>query len=188
MLLLYLFSACGTANVDVIYIPLCFYFILQIRQILKRLRHIYIPLCFYFIKFCLTAESRQPRIYIPLCFYFIWSSSDENVTVDSFTFHYASTLSQKVRESRWENGKFTFHYASTLSEMEHAGLQKKMSFTFHYASTLSDISTYGHIELYIFTFHYASTLSCLSASGTTHQIYLHSTMLLLYLSWVTLYQ
>ena len=82
--------------------------------------------------------------------------------------------------TRHRNNEFTFHYASTLSERRSWTLCFCHQFTFHYASTLS----FFHIQLrqtcHAFTFHYASTLSC--GVQATHYLRanLHSIMLLLY--------
>ena len=54
-----------------IYIPLCFYFIASFRRIQCLMYLIYIPLCFYFIWFGTYLYSAPYSIYIPLCFYFI---------------------------------------------------------------------------------------------------------------------
>ena len=76
---------------------------------------IYIPLCFYFI---LSAPAQWKLcflIYIPLCFYFIVIDHRDLHRVLLFTFHYASTLSFPVYEQNRQHTVFTFHYASTLS-------------------------------------------------------------------------
>ena len=122
----------------------------------------------------------QSHIYIPLCFYFIEPERSVFILRASFTFHYASTLSDfKELLVEWFNS-FTFHYASTLSKtlvqdchdcdiyiplcfyfietLEVENIHPEI-FTFHYASTLSltdDRISYRVME---FTFHYASTLS-----------------------------
>ena len=98
-----------------IYIPLCFYFILDVSASRTVISIIYIPLCFYFIDsascqsllriFHLhsTMLLLYPRpavkrctsfpIYIPLCFYFILTKHLPLIPDLPFTFHYASTLS-----------------------------------------------------------------------------------------------
>ena len=77
-----------------IYIPLCFYFILYSRYLIScvyeftfhyastlshrtvssrpRVICIYIPLCFYFIGKSGRNDAESKTIYIPLCFYFIF--------------------------------------------------------------------------------------------------------------------
>ena len=54
-------------------------------------------------------------IYIPLCFYFISRFAGNSDAGDTFTFHYASTLSFNVYPISGDLAIFTFHYASTLS-------------------------------------------------------------------------
>ena len=99
-------------------------------------------------------------IYIPLCFYFIGEKGYGKQRYQSFTFHYASTLSPtclilnpfflnlhstmlllyRDPESNRPGGyPFTFHYASTLSLSSHLIYRDISKFTFHYASTLSAV-------------------------------------------------
>ena len=54
-----------------IYIPLCFYFIVFLFFIVPTIIFIYIPLCFYFIAIKPYCSHSLRSIYIPLCFYFI---------------------------------------------------------------------------------------------------------------------
>ena len=121
---------------------------------------IYIPLCFYFIKmrirFVLPVSRYLHSIMLllyRLCFHL--SCAQFHI----FTFHYASTLSRRGKESEVHEKEFTFHYASTLSNtlliirsgqlhlhsimlLLYRSLRKMIEnannkFTFHYASTLS---------------------------------------------------
>ena len=48
----------------------------------------------------------------------------EEIRVEKFTFHYASTLSLSVADAIALERKFTFHYASTLSSMLQQNRQK----------------------------------------------------------------
>ncbi len=75
-----------------IYIPLCFYFISLARAFVMSIMFIYIPLCFYFIAFSPITTWFHEKIYIPLCFYFIGTGNTEVHHFIKFTFHYASTL------------------------------------------------------------------------------------------------
>ena len=93
MLLLYPITFADKRPVIIIYIPLCFYFIERPEVGLKEKVSIYIPLCFYFIA------------YLQRCF----------LCRTSFTFHYASTLSNIWCRVTGRISLFTFHYASTLS-------------------------------------------------------------------------
>ena len=58
-------------QLNLIYIPLCFYFIYTITLIYILYIVIYIPLCFYFIQQQRSEQQPSWHIYIPLCFYFI---------------------------------------------------------------------------------------------------------------------
>ena len=121
-------------------------------------------------------------IYIPLCFYFIGFSPG---SVYYYMHHLHSTMLllylQPVYKVERDKITFTFHYASTLSDSFTPGGSTICQFTFHYASTLSDFPSctfnsdfYIYIPLcfyfiqnrrsstdvrFKFTFHYASTLS-----------------------------
>ena len=141
---------------------------------------IYIPLCFYFIG---DDESRCVRcwwIYIPLCFYFILRKRSLRQGSFKFTFHYASTLSKKTRQSARYASTFTFHYASTLSEWKRKIRALPIIYIplcFYFIIDTLSFSEYEKL-IYIplcfyfiehtcfikvlqcqFTFHYASTLS-----------------------------
>ena len=78
---------------------------------------IYIPLCFYFIWDVRPEAGYIPSIYIPLCFYFIREINGSDRIDLLFTFHYASTLSVEWRSCLCSASAFTFHYASTLSKL-----------------------------------------------------------------------
>ena len=72
MLLLYpIMTAMRGCPAMLIYIPLCFYFIVSDRQDAQIVTIIYIPLCFYFIPLATLGCHQSKKIYIPLCFYFI---------------------------------------------------------------------------------------------------------------------
>ena len=237
-----------------IYIPLCFYFIphcaapvygwiphLHSTMLLLYLlcnckydlRIIDLHSTMLLLYLILHAPFRAVwLIYIPLCFYFILPGTVISSTLSSFTFHYASTLSNNVHVLIGSFGKFTFHYASTLSDCSDLERGTKVSdlhstmlllypgyclqpawwssFTFHYASTLSRTTLSGAPWNPAFTFHYASTLS--RDTGTSYQAEaaftfhyastlsqidyasgrgnrdLHSTMLLLYRVEIHLYR
>ena len=295
----------------IIYIPLCFYFILRSCCAAVR-RSIYIPLCFYFIRspalfygsvfhlhstmlllylLCISAvvwssldlhstmlllyrlsastvrtslsnlhstmlllypdhppcAPRFDLIYIPLCFYFIRTVYLRTAQCNTFTFHYASTLSCTPLSVCITNVKFTFHYASTLSDgrrfrfyhqslhlhstmlllylhrtlmwrlwkinlhstmlllyrspqntedLPHSDLHSTMLLLYrapqekctfprsHLHSTMLLLypasSDTRFMMISSFTFHYASTLSKYYSEGDTVYLNLHSTMLLLY--------
>ena len=77
-----------------IYIPLCFYFISCCLEAVQGCDLIYIPLCFYFIRWRVVRSVCRGMIYIPLCFYFIADERCRKRSIPQFTFHYASTLSR----------------------------------------------------------------------------------------------
>ena len=82
------------------------------------------------------------------------------LNMDTFTFHYASTLSVERILFRCPKIVFTFHYASTLSEvLIHqtmyllVNLHSTMLLLYHALQLIPDSDSIS------FTFHYASTLS-----------------------------
>ena len=144
-------------------------------------------------------------LYIPLCFYFICSSRDGwmwywnhlHSTMlllyhivqsigNSVRLHLHSTMLLLYRRGFWSerywSSAFTFHYASTLSCIWSRG---RLCGPVHLHSTM--LLLYPHTCLtvqslpYKFTFHYASTLSIALSYAFQFALYLHSTMLLLYL-------
>ena len=67
----------------------------------------------------LRSEGRRSpliRLYIPLCFYYIDWLDANGYDRDDFTFHYASTISQRLHGESHRVYSFTFHYASTISK------------------------------------------------------------------------
>ena len=98
---------------------------------------IYIPLCFYFILQGWLASAKQKSIYIPLCFYFINTSTTHTFFSAQFTFHYASTLS--LEEDNKSVFEYHLHSIMLLLYRNYCGRScwRSALFTFHYASTLS---------------------------------------------------
>ena len=97
-------------------------------------------------------------IYIPLCFYFIDKSHLRpyprfQIYIPLCFYFIIDGIGYKTEQTK---------------------------FTFHYASTLSRLVDYRHFLLSRFTFHYASTLSLMGREYRPQNLYLHSTMLLLY--------
>ncbi len=137
MLLLYRYPIRSGSCCKKLYIPLCFYYIgTSVRNPLS-FSNLYIPLCFYYItrqqkgqqRYILSLHSTMLLLY-PICLK-IWRMSN------TFTFHYASTISPPYRCNTLSNPCFTFHYASTISKADSAQKKASASFTFHYASTIS---------------------------------------------------
>ena len=171
---------------NLIYIPLCFYFIRNIRNLPGKTATIYIPLCFYFIisrikyivihydlhstMLLLYRESRidygcGARIYIPLCFYFIYTEDPRRGPEAPFTFHYASTLSSRTLWSHDVDCLIYIPLCFYFIGIRTRQCDESFSlFTFHYASTLSGIHPILEQRTKIFTFHYASTLSAAERS------------------------
>ena len=121
---------------EVIYIPLCFYFILPRRKWKRWRKKIYIPLCFYFIRARRASIIQSWMIYIPLCFYFIRLDLGAYVPEGLFTFHYASTLwrtwiMRDITDTIYIPLCFYFIWSSASDS------ERLNRFTFHYASTLS---------------------------------------------------
>ena len=85
-----------------------------------------------------------------------------------------------TRGSRPVKSSFTFHYASTLSQSDRISREVYHRFTFHYASTLSRLS--NRLQPALHDLH--STMLLLYRDDHERKIYpnsyLHSTMLLLY--------
>ena len=164
---------------------------------------IYIPLCFYFIMTTPRSRIKKPCIYIPLCFYFIEHIAIFLYDPWSFTFHYASTLSQtKGFEEMFEKN---LHSTMLLLYLAGFAVYESNNLNLHSTMLLLYQENWAYLSIgyHKFTFHYASTLSILSESweDSLADIYiplcfyfikarwstsqqrlcnLHSTMLLLY--------
>ena len=119
-------------------------------------------------------------IYIPLCFYFIEAYPIFKDSLSLFTFHYASTLSQRIRRYNGGRSSFTFHYASTLSEMQTAITVALL----HLHSTMLLLYQCCKVISRFKILHLHSTMLLLYRRKGGQQLLnefdLHSTMLLLY--------
>ena len=146
MLLLYQLGDLIHRRDDLIYIPLCFYFIYRAWSFRPVSGQIYIPLCFYFILsgWCWQATcnhhlhstmlllylNKQIKninnslIYIPLCFYFIQSEDNKADPGKVFTFHYASTLSAEAGKAEAAYNK---HLHSTMLLLYRSGVPSSFS-------------------------------------------------------------
>ena len=77
---------------------------------------IYIPLCFYSIlTACCFNFIPHSHLHSTMLLLYPLLSDRNKAFISSFTFHYASTLSQTAEQISLKVSKFTFHYASTLS-------------------------------------------------------------------------
>ena len=85
------------------------------------------------------------RIYIPLCFYFIVLWNYFAFIYFWFTFHYASTLSQKRFRSCLRGKQTYIPLCFYFIRIQSAFWLRWIEFTFHYASTLSELSATRHI-------------------------------------------
>ena len=163
---------------------------------------IYIPLCFYFIS---ISGWKNPRRKINLHSTMLLLYQIQtliNAAAKQFTFHYASTLSKKTQKQVCRKKRFTFHYASTLSPgarritkeefdlhstmllLYQAVSCKSQSYHFYLHSTML-LLYQAEIPLFYdrgFDLHSTMLLlyPALKIICHTIGIYLHSTMLLLY--------
>ena len=100
--------------------------------------------------------------------------TNETFGLVTFTFHYASTLSDLEMLLREEQKFIYIPLCFYFIDNSHdAGLYNAL-FTFHYASTLSIQSIWKRYWSGLFTFHYASTLSIANATfnGADVDIYI----------------
>ena len=204
MLLLYPVAEPKPFQYELIYIPLCFYFIVLCAA--SHTLHIWFT--FHYASTLspsgMIARISSLSIYIPLCFYFISAMPGMlDLAAASFTFHYASTLSSdrhfriaafldlhstmlllyRNRRNRGSDRYTNLHSTMLLLYRNSERINWDIStFTFHYASTLSRMEHDRGAARISFTFHYASTLSDAAKCLSPMWIYLHSTMLLLYRS------
>ena len=115
MLLLYLNTICVFASTSPIFTFHYASTLSAIALVAPAIQNlIYIPLCFYFILQALDAMREMSNLHSTMLLLYR-GRRFERISSDQFTFHYASTLSP-YSESRIRYGmEFTFHYASTLS-------------------------------------------------------------------------
>ena len=165
---------------------------------------IYIPLCFYFITKLLVGNSASLTLFT-----FHYASTLSNVLctsialISAFTFHYASTLSYLLFCRSHCLGfiyiPLCFYFIDELNRFRTLLNLIYIPLCFYFISLsvacpvlFSTIyiplcfyfilRLIHHYTVYFpFTFHYASTLSAVVGSNAENAIYLHSTMLLLYL-------
>ena len=207
-----------------IYIPLCFYFIF-LHHIFETIHNLHLHstmLLLYHADNCnmhsLLTHLHSTMlllylrwfqmmgkffcIYIPLCFYFIRYSPFIHPSSKSFTFHYASTLSNELtfvfNQITHLHSTMLLLYptSSTYFAIPFSYIYIPLCFYFIGDSTGKEVCTrYIYIPLCfyfiggwpcswrapaVFTFHYASTLSRESPVRRFPFPHLHSTMLLLY--------
>ena len=111
---------------NIIYIPLCFYFITGgTAYFIRRNLNLHSTMLLLY-RWITLWQIHQKLIYIPLCFYFIGMSVRLWPPLLPFTFHYASTLSGDRNNWQGWSNSFTFHYASTLSKATKAGNQYEL--------------------------------------------------------------
>ena len=141
---------------------------------------IYIPLCFYFIVALSQMTGYESYdLHSTMLLLYRRYPPRLNRQYTAFTFHYASTLSAKYNER-------TAMYAylhSTMLLLYHHRDQRQENWKRNLHSTMlllyPGICGYGFLY-FSFTFHYASTLSPGLIFFATFCPHLHSTMLLLY--------
>ena len=99
-----------------IYIPLCFYFILKDITLERAKKHLHSTMLLLYLGCRGEADSRI-SIYIPLCFYFIKETRTRKERKSYL--HSTMLLLYQIGKLVKKDGTiFTFHYASTLSRME----------------------------------------------------------------------
>ena len=141
--------------------------------------NIYIPLCFYFI-----GNPRQ-LISISALFTFHYASTLSRHIISSFDeiLHLHSTmllLYQRLGRVDCNLLLFTFHYASTLSKYRDDKTVLQFIIYIPLCFYFIPRPEAGSFLFYWFTFHYASTLSIRKHMNDGWIPDLHSTMLLLY--------
>ena len=110
-------------------------------------------------------------IYIPLCFYFIAISSSGGFSASSFTFHYASTLSEKPfsRLKIVAQIYIPLCFYFILCQQALVNGLRGLEFTFHYASTLSRPRfplLFSSIQVYFLSTPLSSYLSSQKSSSS----------------------
>ena len=161
-----------------IYIPLCFYFILDCCSKSLTLIHLHSTMLLLY-QFVGSNNNSVAFIYIPLCFYFIFvkvifksSSTDLHSTM---LLLYRSWHGYVIYRSIiyiplcfyfiWSDARIPVLPPNLHSTMlllyrnRYQNFLLGFLFTFHYASTLSTPTFNNALGINGFTFHYASTLS-----------------------------
>ena len=200
MLLLYPELATNVAEKYIIYIPLCFYFIGKSTRKNEQKRDLHSTMLLLYRSSVLGIQSRKGNLHSTMLLLYREKQQD-TALFQSFTFHYASTLSAHVHGDKPPSMSFTFHYASTLSM--NSKMISKVQTNLHstmlllYQSWLTSRTPLSLIYIPLcfyfiyslwhqavlnrqFTFHYASTLSIFRSFASSAMMHLHSTMLLLY--------
>ena len=163
------------------YIPLCFYFIGFKRNHRHHIFIFYIPLCFYFIGSRNYYNYISSSFYIPLCFYFI----NKLCYIWLFPFFYIPLCFYFISLYIFSHICLFLILHSTMLLLYPRELQSQSGFPHLLHSTMLLLyrqCSFGTWLKITFTFHYASTLSQISGIRSMSSIFLHSTMLLLYLN------
>ena len=127
--------------------------------------------------------TRSPHLHSTMLLLYrtVYPSARHCASSESLYLHSTMLLLyQKSGLPKSGNITFTFHYASTLSDAAAVGSDRVCTFTFHYASTLSGrrvILLRDRFPIYIpLCFYFIWR----TKRNTAQKINLHSTMLLLY--------
>ena len=140
----------------------------------------YIPLCFYFI-----ADLRDTIHVLDLFTFHYASTLSTTCTcfswcVTVFTFHYASTLSPAPYQVLTEFTHFYIPLCFYFILIEPIGIAVMWYFTFHYASTLSDDCPVAENERIVLHSTMLLLYRIPNSPNRVTCLILHSTMLLLY--------
>ena len=187
---------------DIIYIPLCFYFIFISPKRRHVVTYIYIPLCFYFIVDCRCPLPGDPHLHSTMLLLYLLAQIAESEDKT----HLHSTMLLLYRNMGLQRPSGVPHLHSTMLLLYPRGQLLTETFKRNLHSTMlllyresgSRRRMTGQI-IYIplcfyfienwrsiindateFTFHYASTLSICREMPGGSRTDLHSTMLLLY--------
>ena len=179
MLLLYPQELRNPLDRDLIYIPLCFYFIVVCAHICFFIVKIYIPLCFYFIGGLTMLRS---FIYIPLCFYFIGNVDDSIVAEQNLHSTMLLLYLRSVQNLCWPSCIYIplcFYFILCNRGFLPSLLKIYIPLCFYFISCsfLRVLLTHTHLHSTMLLL-YHDRLSEIHDK----ELHLHSTMLLLYLS------
>ena len=158
---------------DLIYIPLCFYFISGRQPAGRLVTHIYIPLCFYFIVLGINDSGKvEPNLHSTMLLLYHRSIDD----VYDALHHLHSTMLLLYPNMRYEVSVLHNDLHSTMLLLYHIDREQKnlsFLFTFHYASTLSNRGKrvgdcYNHIYIPLCFYFILSKLAALSGLSSIY--------------------
>ena len=189
MLLLYRGCAADEfRRIRLIYIPLCFYFIACLRSSHILYSHLHSTMLLLYLGNRIRYQ-RLRQIYIPLCFYFIPLRAVQHCRWSTFTFHYASTLSDLANRLTWTmirdlHSTMLLLYRSLRTCECGDWNWIYIPLCFYFISRQHKMAV-RYLQIYIpLCFYFILSLS---EWMRTLLMNLHSTMLLLYRGWLPRY-